>query len=99
MLVAAGLVTLLRGSRWPGLSARYERTAPASAKPRPAPTSDDPSAMWKSLDRGEDPTAPADPPTASTRDRDDRDRDDQGDRGQSRDVRNGEGAATGNGRK
>lgn len=53
LLVAAGLVTVVRGARWPGMSARYERAAPR----KPAAADDDPSAMWKSLDRGEDPTA------------------------------------------
>ncbi|TDB88080.1 MFS transporter [Actinomadura sp. KC216] len=53
LLVAAGLVTAVRGARWPGMSARYERAAPRT----PAAADDDPSAMWKSLDRGEDPTA------------------------------------------
>jgi uncharacterized membrane protein (TIGR02234 family) len=77
LLVAAGSFTLLRGARWPGMSARYERTpAPVSdgknepkAKPAvaagtgtagaagAASKEDDPSALWKSLDRGEDPTA------------------------------------------
>ncbi|MFD0532701.1 Trp biosynthesis-associated membrane protein [Actinomadura luteofluorescens] len=33
------------------MSARYERSAPRKA------AEDDPSALWKSLDRGEDPTA------------------------------------------
>ncbi|XVQ13863.1 Trp biosynthesis-associated membrane protein [Spirillospora sp. CA-255316] len=93
LLVAAGAVTVLRGARWPGMSARYER-APASASPpaagegpggdrsgdrpgdrpdavpgggeRPAEAggregaasaADDPASLWKSLDRGEDPTA------------------------------------------
>ncbi|MFD0905899.1 TIGR02234 family membrane protein [Actinomadura sediminis] len=82
LLVAAGLITLLRGSRWPGMSARYERTGPGgpgASGARRAPAGDDPSAMWKSLDRGEDPTDPggADEPPAASRD--------------------GEGAAAGNG--
>ncbi|QXJ25441.1 Trp biosynthesis-associated membrane protein [Actinomadura graeca] len=50
VLAAGGLLTLARGARWPGLSSRYDR-APKPAAP------DDPSALWKSLDRGEDPTA------------------------------------------
>ncbi|TYB44709.1 Trp biosynthesis-associated membrane protein [Actinomadura chibensis] len=54
LLVAAGLVTVLRGARWPRMSARYER---AAAAPRATAAADDPSSMWKSLDRGEDPTA------------------------------------------
>ncbi|WP_396447854.1 Trp biosynthesis-associated membrane protein [Actinomadura sp.] len=55
LLVAAGLVTAVRGARWPGMSSRYER---AGARPPAAEAeSGDPSAMWRSLDRGEDPTA------------------------------------------
>ncbi|MFF5257598.1 Trp biosynthesis-associated membrane protein [Actinomadura viridis] len=85
LLVAAGAVTVARGARWPGMSARYDRAAGAPGKaragdaapaasaepagtepggeagtatPRPAVAAgDDPSALWKSLDRGEDPTA------------------------------------------
>ncbi|MEU8804732.1 Trp biosynthesis-associated membrane protein [Spirillospora sp. NPDC048819] len=53
LLAAGGLVTAVRGAGWPGMSARYERAAPS----RPAAEDDDPSAMWKTLDRGEDPTA------------------------------------------
>ncbi|MFI0371645.1 Trp biosynthesis-associated membrane protein [Actinomadura sp. 1N219] len=52
LLVVAGGVTAVRGARWPGMSARYERAAP-----RTPAADDDPSALWKSLDRGEDPTA------------------------------------------
>ncbi|MES9540241.1 Trp biosynthesis-associated membrane protein [Actinomadura sp. NPDC000600] len=51
VLVVAGMLTAVRSAHWPGMSARYERTAPRRA------AEDDPSAMWKSLDRGEDPTA------------------------------------------
>jgi uncharacterized membrane protein (TIGR02234 family) len=54
LLIAAGLVAAVRGARWPGMSARYERTG-TRAPEDPAP--EDPSAMWRSLDRGEDPTA------------------------------------------
>ncbi|XRQ02789.1 Trp biosynthesis-associated membrane protein [Actinomadura welshii] len=62
LLAAAGLVTAVRGRRWPGMSARYERAAPRGAAARDAAgggdaEAGDPSAMWKSLDRGEDPTA------------------------------------------
>lgn len=53
LLAAAGVVTAARGARWPGMSARYERAAAAPEAAAP----DDPSSMWKSLDRGEDPTA------------------------------------------
>ncbi|MBW8481074.1 Trp biosynthesis-associated membrane protein [Actinomadura parmotrematis] len=64
LLAAAGLVVLVRGARWPGMSARYEReTAPAAAS-APAAPADDAAGLWKSLDRGEDPTdhdRPAEP--------------------------------------
>ena len=54
LLIAAGAFTIVRGHRWPGMSARYDRT---DAAPAPAAVSaDDPVALWKSLDRGEDPT-------------------------------------------
>ncbi|MFA1548102.1 Trp biosynthesis-associated membrane protein [Actinomadura chokoriensis] len=57
LLAVAGLVTAVRGARWPGMSSRYERAADRGpAAPEPA-AADDPSAMWRSLDRGEDPTA------------------------------------------
>jgi len=51
VLAVGGILTAARGARWPGMSARYERSAPRKA------AEDDPSALWKSLDRGEDPTA------------------------------------------
>ncbi|HEY8479543.1 MAG TPA: Trp biosynthesis-associated membrane protein [Spirillospora sp.] len=73
LLAAAGLVTAVRGHRWPGMSARYERAGPrpaaaagtadaahAHAKSSDQPGEEDASAMWKSLDRGEDPTARTD---------------------------------------
>ncbi|MFI6521578.1 Trp biosynthesis-associated membrane protein [Spirillospora sp. NPDC050679] len=59
LIVAAGLFTLVRGARWPGMSARYERQGAAPAGPapaRPAAAGDDSASLWKSLDRGEDPT-------------------------------------------
>ncbi|MBD2897033.1 TIGR02234 family membrane protein [Actinomadura nitritigenes] len=64
LLVAGGLVAAARGARWPGMSARYERDGAPASRPA-APRKDaasgapeqDPSALWKSLDRGEDPTA------------------------------------------
>lgn len=58
LLVAAGLLTVVRGRRWPGMSARYDR--PSAAAPA---VSDDPASLWKSMDRGEDPT------TAEAKDR------------------------------
>ncbi|POM23952.1 Tryptophan-associated transmembrane protein [Actinomadura rubteroloni] len=54
LLATGGLVVLVRGARWPGMSARYERAGRAAARPAEP---DDAAALWKSLDRGEDPTA------------------------------------------
>jgi uncharacterized membrane protein (TIGR02234 family) len=51
LLAAAGLLTVVRGRRWPGMSARYDRPGAA-----PPPAGDDPASMWKALDRGDDPT-------------------------------------------
>ncbi|GAB2817931.1 TIGR02234 family membrane protein [Actinocorallia aurea] len=53
VIALAGLWTAVRGRAWPGMSARYER----GSRPVKAAPADDPSALWKSLDRGEDPTA------------------------------------------
>lgn len=54
--VAAGLVAAVRGSSWPGMGGRYERS------PGPAPVrseEDRAEDAWKALDRGEDPTDPS----------------------------------------
>ncbi len=51
LLAASGLLTTVRGRRWPGMSSRYDR--PGSAPP---PQTDDPASLWKALDRGDDPT-------------------------------------------
>jgi hypothetical protein len=50
LLAASGLLTAVRGRRWPGMSSRYERPGPAR------PATDDPASLWKALDRGDDPT-------------------------------------------
>jgi uncharacterized membrane protein (TIGR02234 family) len=70
-LIAAGLLTVWRGSRWPVMSGRYERQAdPASSarrrRPGPAaaaspaspvsPAGLDQVALWDSISRGDDPT-------------------------------------------
>jgi uncharacterized membrane protein (TIGR02234 family) len=57
-LVAAlvGVLTVLRGRRWPAMGRRYDAataTAPASSRPVPR----DETSMWDALDRGDDPTA------------------------------------------
>jgi uncharacterized membrane protein (TIGR02234 family) len=49
-IVLAGLATVWRGPRWPVMSARFERSAPA----RPRGT--DSATMWESLSRDVDPT-------------------------------------------
>ncbi|GAA2732081.1 Trp biosynthesis-associated membrane protein [Actinocorallia aurantiaca] len=56
LIALAGVLTAVRGGRWPGMSARYDRRPQQAGRT----ASDDPTALWKSLDRGEDPTA-ADP--------------------------------------
>jgi len=61
LVVAAGVLALRHGHRWPGMGARYERRAPAA---RDAVTPDavagdqrvDTRAAWDALDRGDDPT-------------------------------------------
>ncbi|MEZ0067613.1 putative membrane protein (TIGR02234 family) [Streptacidiphilus sp. MAP12-20] len=62
LLAAAGLLTVVKGRAWPGMSARYdaptggaEKAGPRRAA-RPAVTQT-PADLWKALDRGEDPTA------------------------------------------
>jgi uncharacterized membrane protein (TIGR02234 family) len=54
----AGLLVVARGSGWPSMGGRFERTAVA-APPAPAPRTDEDRARlaWNALDRGEDPTS------------------------------------------
>ncbi|MFC4119608.1 Trp biosynthesis-associated membrane protein [Nonomuraea zeae] len=51
LVFAGGVLAILRGGRWAGMSGRYEREA---VKPR-AEAGDD-KALWDALDRGDDPT-------------------------------------------
>ncbi|MFI7634621.1 Trp biosynthesis-associated membrane protein [Nonomuraea sp. NPDC049400] len=51
LVIAGGIVAVVRGGRWAGMSARYDRT---DGKPR-AQAKDD-RALWDALDRGDDPT-------------------------------------------
>jgi uncharacterized membrane protein (TIGR02234 family) len=51
LVLAGGVLAILRGGRWAGMSGRYEREA---GKPR-AEAGDD-KALWDALDRGDDPT-------------------------------------------
>jgi uncharacterized membrane protein (TIGR02234 family) len=60
--VGAGLLTVVRGRRWPAMGRRYERTdAPDGGRRAPRPETDEDRAQlaWRALDRGEDPTDPA----------------------------------------
>jgi uncharacterized membrane protein (TIGR02234 family) len=54
LVAASGVLTLLRGGRWPALGARYERGAARTPRPLDA---------WSALDQGIDPTV--DPTPAS----------------------------------
>ncbi|MBA3528903.1 MAG: Trp biosynthesis-associated membrane protein [Propionibacteriaceae bacterium] len=53
LVLVGAAVLLLRASRWPGRSGRFERAAPQ----RVESLSDDPAGVWKALDDGLDPTA------------------------------------------
>jgi uncharacterized membrane protein (TIGR02234 family) len=55
--IAAGVVTVFRGRRWPAMGRRYERTGAAAPA---APEEHRTQSAWNALDRGEDPTE--DPP-------------------------------------
>jgi len=62
LLLAAGLLALRYGSRWPAMSGRYDRADGKRPAPVRAPAPIDPDRaedLWKALDRGEDPTAAA----------------------------------------
>jgi uncharacterized membrane protein (TIGR02234 family) len=66
--IAAGLLAVVRGRRWPAMGRRYERpdgTASGPAGPVPAATEEQRAqSAWTALDRGEDPTeGPADRPS------------------------------------
>ncbi|TDD31628.1 hypothetical protein E1286_44615 [Nonomuraea terrae] len=55
LLFAGGVFAIVRGARWAGMSARYERSAGEAASRQNAQVSDD-RALWDALDRGDDPT-------------------------------------------
>jgi uncharacterized membrane protein (TIGR02234 family) len=58
--IAAGLLAVVRGRRWPAMGRRYERpdgTASGPVRPVPAATDEQRAqSAWTALDRGEDPT-------------------------------------------
>lgn len=57
LILVGGLVAVLRGPSWPGLSGRYERDGNVVGTETAGPISS--LAAWDALDRGEDPTDPA----------------------------------------
>jgi hypothetical protein len=60
LIVAAGLLVLIRGWSWPGPSRRYERPdQPVTA----VPAKIGPAGTWDALSRGEDPTSRVEDPT------------------------------------
>lgn len=58
LVLAAGMLIVARGRRWPRMSGRYDR--PGTARAAATEPRREPSEMWDSLDRGADPTADAD---------------------------------------
>jgi uncharacterized membrane protein (TIGR02234 family) len=62
VIVLAGLATAWRGTRWPVMSARFER--PDRQHQRPAAA--DSATMWESLSRDQDPTLSTEPATAES---------------------------------
>ncbi|MGW0734591.1 TIGR02234 family membrane protein [Streptomyces sp. NPDC002851] len=58
LLLAAGLLALRFGARWPAMSGKYERSPRRTARATATSTTDTarPEDLWKALDRGEDPT-------------------------------------------
>jgi uncharacterized membrane protein (TIGR02234 family) len=50
LIVAAGMLTAWRGTRWPGMSGKYDRPG------GPPQATGDPAAAWDALDSGADPT-------------------------------------------
>jgi hypothetical protein len=49
-VMITGVLTVLRGRRWPALGRRYERATPSDVTPSSA------TEMWDAMNRGEDPT-------------------------------------------
>lgn len=60
LLAVAGLLVVLRGRSWSGLSRRYEAPGAGDERPvrgrEPTPALPADRALWEALDRGEDPT-------------------------------------------
>ncbi|MGP3955085.1 Trp biosynthesis-associated membrane protein [Nonomuraea sp. 3N208] len=58
LMIAGGAVAIVRGGRWAGMSARYERGGARADKSgvSPAAPAHDDKALWDALDRGDDPT-------------------------------------------
>ena len=58
MILAAGVLMVVRGPSWPSMGARYERpqSPRGDATPGSGDSSTDPRQAWDALDRGDDPT-------------------------------------------
>ncbi|GAB2906132.1 Trp biosynthesis-associated membrane protein [Nonomuraea fastidiosa] len=54
LMLAGGITAIVRGGRWAGMSARYDRAKGPDGEAK-AQVSDD-RALWDALDRGDDPT-------------------------------------------
>jgi uncharacterized membrane protein (TIGR02234 family) len=59
LVVAAGLLVVVRGAAWAGMSARYEAPSagPRTAQDAEAERARADASMWTALDRGDDPTS------------------------------------------
>lgn len=66
LVAVAGVVAVVRGAAWPGMSSRYEN---AASKKAAAPVVDTGSSkdLWDALDRGEDPTDPTEAAVPASR--------------------------------
>ena len=60
LLALAGVLVAGRGRRWAGLGQRYEAPSAREGAAPAATAAPTERALWESLDRGEDPTAPED---------------------------------------
>ena len=65
VLAVAGSLTVIGGASWPGMSRRYGPRSGRSAAGLDAGA--DSIELWRSLDRGEDPTVPGDAPGSDDR--------------------------------
>ncbi|KAB8188246.1 hypothetical protein FH608_044715 [Nonomuraea phyllanthi] len=55
LMIAGGVLAVVRGGRWAGMSARYDRAGGRAGDRARAQVTED-RALWDALDRGDDPT-------------------------------------------